>query len=55
MAQSVKHLPLAQVMILGSWDAAGSLLSEESASHSPSAIPLAPAHVLSVSLSQINK
>ena len=42
MAQSVKCLPPAQVMILGSWDrapAAGSLLSRESASPSP--LPLA--------------
>ena len=44
MAQSVKHLPSAQVMIPGSWDGAGmrigSLLSRESASPNPSALPL---------------
>ena len=50
MAQSVKHLPSAQVMISGSWDqvpASGSLLGRESAS------PFPPACALSVS--QINK
>ena len=52
MAQSVKHLPLAQVMIPGSWDQVphqASLLSGESASPSPSA-PLQCLH----SFSQIN-
>jgi len=42
VAQSVKHLPSAQVMILGSWDPAPSgesLLIGESASSSPS-VPL---------------
>ena len=49
MAQSVKNMPLAQVMISGSLDRAlhwGSLLSRESASSSPS--------VRSLSLSQTN-
>ena len=55
MAQSVEHLPLAQVMIPGAWDQApesGSLLSRESAS--PSALP-SGSFSLSLSLSQINK
>ena len=54
VAQLVKCLPSAQVMISGSWDRAllsGSLLSEESASLSPSAT--SPAHAFF--LSQINK
>lgn len=54
VAQSFKHLPLAQVMILGSWDgtpALGSLLSREFASPSPSA--LAPCSC-SLCLYQIN-
>ena len=53
MAQSVKHLPLAQVMISGSWDqvlhwapcSAGSLLLP---------LPL-PSLVISLSLCKINK
>ena len=54
VAQSVKHLPLAQVMISGSWDqsphqAPCSVLSGESASPSPSASPPA------LSLSLTNK
>ena len=68
MAQSVKHLPLAQVMIPGSWDGAphavgcggggggGFLLSREPASPFP--LPIPPptgASSLSLSLSQINK
>ena len=58
MAQPVRHLPSAQVMILGSWDTAphqapctvGSLLL-------PLPLPLPPAYALSLSLSlsQINK
>ena len=51
VAQSVKHLPLAQVMILGSCDGApelGSLLRREPAS-SPSA--LLPTHAQACSLS----
>ena len=47
MAQSVKPLPLAQVMILGSSPVLASLLSGVSAS--PSAPPY-PAHALSLSL-----
>ena len=53
VAQLVKHLPLAQVMIPGSWNRAPesvSLLSGESASPH-SAPPPAPA----LSVSQINK
>ena len=54
VAQVVKHLPSAQVMILGSWDraphhapcSAGSLLSTLP-------LPLPPAHALA--LSEINK
>ena len=47
VAQSVKHLLLAQVMISGFWDQVlGSLLSREPAS--PSAPP--HAHALSLSL-----
>ena len=64
MAQLVKRLPSAWVMILGSWHdpgvlgwspAQGSLLSRESAS--PSASVALPAHALAgaLSLSQINK
>jgi len=52
VAQMVKHLPLAQVMIPGSWDGApawGSLLGGEPAS--PSTVPPACA----LSLYQINK
>ena len=52
----VKHLPLAQVMIPGvlEWNPVfGSLLSGESASPSPSAIP--PACDLWLSLSLSNK
>ena len=56
MAQSVKHLPSAQVMISGSRDGVlqwGSLLSGESASPSP---PCSCSLAISVSLSkQINK
>ena len=46
VAQLVKRLPLAQVMILGSWDLAriGLLLSRESASPSPSDSALDTAH-----------
>ena len=53
MAQSVKCLPSAHVMILGSWYLApqsaesGPLLNEKSASSSPSAPP--PAYSLSLS------
>ena len=41
MAQLVNHLPLAQVIISGSWDQAGSgfLLSEDSGFPSPSTLP----------------
>ena len=42
VAQSVKHLPLAQVIIPGCWDqdpSLGSLLSGESISSTPSAPP----------------
>ena len=56
MAQLVKHLTSAQVMISGSWDQVpcwGSLLSGESASPSPSVPPARL--VLSLSHSQINK
>ena len=48
VAQSVKHLPSAQVMILESWDRASYLLSGESASLFPSA--LHATHALSLSL-----
>ena len=51
VAQSVKHLPSARVMISGSWDQAptsGSLLSRESTSPSPSAS--SPACALTLSL-----
>ena len=51
VAQSVKHLPLAQVMISESWDQAlrqASLLRGEPASSSPSA---PPHHMFSLSLS----
>ena len=53
MAQSVKYLSSAQVVILGSWDQApesSSLLSGEPVSPSPSAPP-----PITFSLSQINK
>ena len=43
MVQLVKHWPLAQVMIPGSWDQApsqGSPFNRVSASPSPSALPL---------------
>ena len=54
MAQSVKQVPWAQVMVPGCWDQAP--LSGESASPSPSLSdpqPPSPAHALS--LSQIGK
>ena len=53
MAQSVKHLPLAQAMILGSWDRVLSWdpCSVESLLH-PLPLPLS---LLVLSLSQINK
>jgi len=61
VAQSVKHLPLAQVMISGSWDQAlspATLLSRESVSPSPLShcpSPRSCMHSLSFFLSQINK
>ena len=59
MAQSVKHLPSAQVMIPGSWDqlspALGSLFIGKSASPSPSASHPQRSSSLSRYLSQINK
>ena len=50
VAQSVEHLPLALVMISGSWDRTPcwALLSEESASPSPFAT--LPPHLWSLSL-----
>ena len=61
VAQSVKHLPSAQVMIPGFWDQAlspassGSLLRRESASPSTSPPTRALSFAFSLSCSQINK
>ena len=63
MTHSVKHLPLTQVMIPGSWDRApvlGSLLSGEPASPLSSSLMLSLAISVPISLSpshlcQINK
>ena len=57
MAQSVKHLLSAQVMILGSWDElhSGSLLSGKPPSASPSAFALHPLLELSFSILSLSK
>ena len=57
VAQPVKHLPSAQVMIPGSWDLVlhqASLLSKESASPSPLLL-FSLSLSLSLSCSQVNK
>ena len=58
VAQSVRHLPSAQVLNPGSWDQdprwLSSLLSGESASPSPSAPPTPLLYSLSLSLKWIN-
>ena len=55
MAQAVKHLPSAQVMIPGSWVLWGSLLSWKSASPPPSDPSPLLVHDLALSVSKINK
>ena len=52
VAQSVKRLPLAQVVVMGSSPASGFLLSEEPA---PPTAPCSGSLLLSLPLSQINK